>query len=304
MVVKRLLMEDLNVMVDHFIKKYSENKLLSIDFNSEEVLKHCEYILNKGFSYCVYDKGVPKGYLIGYKIDSLFFKEKGVYTPEFGFFCEGNNLNYHNILIKTLFEDMKKEGYTHHAITLMKPNMDNEFIDNGYGKRLVDVARFVEISDKPEKNIIMKKANINDFDLLYPIYLEFTTYMSSSPIFLEEENAKDELTQILSNSESEIFMFYLNDSIIGFTTLSYKSAACSRFFKDKDTVAIKGTHIKEDLQNKGYGKRILTLIDEYCINHNYKKQSTDFESLNYKANLFWPKHFKVVANSYVRYIGK
>lgn len=287
-------------LLDKAYGRYMYNDLGTDDYSREYIEKRINQILSNGFGLELYENGEPIGFICAYELDELFYHEKGCYTPEIGIYCD-LDLEKVNSLLKALYEEMRKRGFTHHSITLVQPIPEDFWVEFGYGCRVVDVARWVAVE---ETKINLKKIKEEDLDEFYPLYQEHELYMGASPIFLDTNPSKEACLKDLKNKSGKLFFIMDGDIKVGYTLVDEKEASGSEFFKDKTTLAIGSTHILEKYQHQGYGKEAIIAIMNYAHERGFNRISTDYESFNYKANRFWPRFFATVAKSYVRYIGK
>jgi len=295
--------EKIKPLIIEFYNENLNNKFLSDRFNIEYLLSEASYMIENGFAFMIEEKGSIIGYLLSFKFPRIFFGEKSVITPIFGMYIKDNDLNYITAMFSNLYKGMLNEGYTHHIMSELGDYTNETLVDMGYGKRLKDASRYTE-NEIVDSSFKLVEAKEYDFKILIDIFTEHEQYLSSGTILLErEEDLEQELHEVIKDEDHKFMMFLEGDELIGFTILG-NTPAGSPLLMDKETISIKGTHIGSSKQNKGYGKILLSLINNYCYRNNIKKQSTDFETMNYKANQFWTKHFNIIATTYLRYIGK
>lgn len=278
----------------------NRRNLFEDDFTMDDVLEKLSHIEQKGSIFVLYEDNIAKAFISGYFLDKFFFNQKGVFTPEYGAYLS-ENIKYSVALFKVLYENMKQDGYTHHVICNLIPSKDSFLQDFSYASVVKDGLRKVDGILKSK--ISLEEIKENNKQLFFPLYKEHINYMSDSPIFLGERYKKEDAISELE--DESLMLLYAKDSkgVVGFTTLSKTKRAGSELLNRDTSLAIKGTHISQLMQNKGYGKELVKAIHNYAHENGFKYVVTDFESYNALANQFWPKHFDIVMNSYVRYIG-
>ncbi|MBU1144570.1 MAG: GNAT family N-acetyltransferase [Firmicutes bacterium] len=294
--------ENMKDLVSKYYYKQNQNSYLAKNFTLEALNTDIGYLIDKGLSYVSIENEVPVGYILGYKVKELFFNNPGVYTPDFAVYFENNQVLYR--LLEVYYEKMKKLNFTHHAMTFLTPFHDDFIIQLGYGLRVIDGVRFPKKYIINDSEISIKAAEISDFNNLLPIFKEHNLYMSSSPIFLDAEDPSEELNEVLKDEHKIVFKILYKLEIIGFSIVDKKYAPGGKYFKDSETLGVKGTHIKRKYQNKQIGRRYIELLDNYCVDNGYNRLAVDFESMNLLAVTFWRKHYHLSAKTYVKYLGK
>lgn len=294
--------ENTKDLVFKYYNKHKLNSFLAKNFTFNAVKADLAYLIDQGIGYVNIENGNPLGYILGYKIQKLFFHESGVYTPDFAVYYESDEVLYQ--LLEVYYEDLKRLNFTHHVMTFLTPYKDDFIIQLGYGLRVMDGVRYPRKKFINNSEVSIEIAGIGDSNNLVSLLNEHNQYMSSSPIFLDAEDADSELNLILMDSNKIIFKILYKLETIGFSIIDKKSAAGGKYFKDNETLAVKGTHIKHEYQNKHIGRRYIELLDNYCVENGYNRLAVDFESMNLLAVKFWSKHFEISAKTYVKYLGR
>jgi len=300
MIVKATF-ENVKELLIKYYDRHKSNEFLASNFTLDSLEKDIIYLTNKGLGYVCIENEVPVGYILGYKIQNLFFNNAGIYTPDFAVYYEDETVLYQ--LLKVYYEEMKLQGFTHHAMTLLSPHQDDFIVQMGYGLRVMDGVRFPRKSVVNDSSVSIKVVDNSDFDSLLPIFVEHNQYMSSSPIFLDTDEPSEELYEILKDENKIIFKIQYHLETVGFSIVDKKFPAGGKYFKDDYTLAVKGTHIKTEFQNKHIGSRYIALLDNYCLDNSYHRLAVDYESANFLAANFWRKHYQICAKSYVKYLG-
>ncbi|PKL00803.1 MAG: hypothetical protein CVV56_03025 [Tenericutes bacterium HGW-Tenericutes-1] len=294
--------ENTKTLVSKYYIAHKQDKFLAKNFTHESLLKDINYLVDNGLGFVAIQNNISVGYLLGYKIKTLFFNESGIYSPDFAVYYDNDYVLYR--LFEEYYREMKNESITHHAITLLTPSQDDFLVQLGYGLRVMDGVRFPHKNSPTDSLVSMIKADICDYNILLNLYKEHIQYMSSSPIFLEETNPELELTDILNDNDKIVFKILYMLEVVGFSVIDKLHAPGGKYFKDSETLGIKGTHILSNFQNKQIGSRYIELLDNYCIENGYNRLAVDFESMNYLALKFWSKTFHISAKTYIKYIGK
>jgi ribosomal protein S18 acetylase RimI-like enzyme len=294
--------ENTKELVTQYYHYHKQDPFLAKNFTFESLLKDIAYLIDNGMGSVFLQNNVPVGYLLGYKIKRLFFQEPGIYTPDFAVYYENDSVLYR--LLEEYYREMKKANFSHHAMTFLTPIQDDFLIQLGYGLRVMDGVRFPQKNIKNDSLVSIDIASIHDFAVLLPLFTEHLQYMSNSPIFLEASNPEEELLDILNEVDTVVFKIRYMSEVIGFSIIDKLHAPGGKYFKDNETLGIKGTHILSQFQNMQIGSKYIELLDNYCIENGFSRLAVDFESMNLLAFKFWSKQFHISAKTYLKYIGK
>lgn len=252
-----------------------------------------------GKVYVLFQGTTPIAFIGAYFIDSLFYGQKGAYTPEYGFYLSDDAF-LNATLFASLYDDMKLQGHTHHVLSNIFKEHDVFLHDFAYAMVVKDgIAR-----TRFEPSLItLERVTMSDAKAYLTMVEEHESHMSKSPIFLGAGYDEREALESISSKDVNPMFLVHDGAFIGYTTLSKTQKAGSELLKTSDSLSVKGTHILEEYQNKGFGKEMIKAIKAYAHGLNYSYVVTDFECYNIKANIFWPKHFEIVMTSHVRYLG-
>lgn len=185
--------------------------------------------------------------------------------------------------------------------------LKNILFDLGYGSYLIDAFNDVNISNiiYEKSGYKIKKATIEDVDILYDLVKESNRYYASAPLFLKrDELNKNEIEEIIV--KNNVLIVWDKEIAIGFVNLTI---ADENNFIDMSIINCAlideiGIYIKLEYRNKKIGIELLREIINYCKEHKVEYIHVDFETANLYGNKFWRKYFTPMLLSMRRTINK
>lgn len=177
--------------------------------------------------------------------------------------------------------------------------------DLGFGSYLVDgfACPNTEIIDTSGYKI--RKAELQDVEILYSLVEESREYYSSAPLFLKrDEYSTDDISEVIQNSK--VFIAFDDNSAIGFINIniSQENDIINLSVSNSGQIDEIGAYIKPEYRGRGLGKGLLKNVFDYCYSNGIKSIHVDFETANLFANKFWRKYFSPMLLSVRRTINK
>jgi GNAT superfamily N-acetyltransferase len=245
------------------------------------------------------------GYFTGFQILGYVNKVNAIYIPDWGHYAEDLE-DYYN-MYKELAAIWIDRGYRFHMISVYSTlDLVQETISwLGFGKMILDgilnAATFV-INDKdPNANYEIRKGGMNDLHFVIPLSLEFASYMSRSPIFLQKESPDMQYYKKWAETESHHYwLAFSGRTPIGYIQIESGAEDVSTIVRDPESVSITGMYVSPSYRNKDVGRLLL----EQAVNwtkENALRLCVDFEATNNLAREFWLKYFKPFSFTYYRY---
>ncbi|MDP4109511.1 MAG: GNAT family N-acetyltransferase [Bacillota bacterium] len=203
-------------------------------------------------------------------------------------------------LYKAASQAWADAGIKNHYFTICLSDeaAKNWLFDLGFGSYVVDAFNIPgKAQKKPEAkdNIIIARAQPDDFNNLFEIVNESCRYYSRAPLFLAKDHYfQADLEKLIKGGK--VFIAKDSGAIIGFMNLSVAQdgdifSMCGKGFGRIDEI---GAYIKEEYRNKNVGAKLLSALNEYCAQNGIPCVHVDFESANLYGNRFWRKHFTPV----------
>jgi len=183
--------------------------------------------------------------------------------------------------------------------------LKNTLYDLGFGSYLIDAFARTDTKPDADSGYEIRKADLNDTDILFTLAEESRHYYASSPLFLKRDPySADDISQIIENGN--VFIAFDNNIPVGFINLSISNEnnCIDLSVKNCGMIDEIGAYIKPEHRGKNLGKDLLTTAFNYCASNNIELIHVDFETANLFANKFWKKYFSPVLLSVRRTINK
>jgi GNAT superfamily N-acetyltransferase len=183
--------------------------------------------------------------------------------------------------------------------------LKNTLYDLGFGSYLIDAFARTDTKPDADSGYEIRKADLNDTDILFTLAEESRHYYASSPLFLKRDPySADDISQIIENGN--VFIAFDNNIPVGFINLSISNEnnCIDLSVKNCGMIDEIGAYIKPEHRGENLGKDLLTTAFNYCASNNIELIHVDFETANLFANKFWKKYFSPVLLSVRRTINK
>lgn len=300
----------LEVLEKKFHSMCSSYPYYSKRLTSKETLEgYVDWMIKNHNGFVLYAHNEPVSFMHNIMSNQMFYKEKGVYTAEWGYYFDESYLSGMPLLLKASYEIYLEGKYTHHAISLLnhEPDTIKAFFENGYGSRCVDsLLKLANEFDIDYNGFSVAEATADDLESIIPIIEEHDMYMCAAPTLLgfDYTEPKEQYKEWMDNDDIIIWKATKDNLIYGIMmTTKGKAGGCDSIYDDK-TIGIQTTHVLEKYRGNGIGKLLVEHVANYGVQQGYEKLSVDYESLNPSANAFWKKYFTPVITSVTRYLGK
>ena len=267
-----------------------------------------EEVLEEGSGVFAFSGGRLAGFLVGFPVETLFGKARGIYVPVYG---QGTLKENRRGIYRGLYREaaalwVAEERLTH-AVTLYAH--DGEALDTwfwlGFGLRCVDALREVRPLQAPGlRDIALKKTTLEDLPALAGILDEHYRYFLNSPIFMPHPN-KDPLEEFrnwLQKDNHHAWAACGDGKLLGY--MRVQPAAESFVSTHKRAMNITGAHVLEGKRKAGIGTMLLEETQRWLATEGYTLCGVDFESFNTPGSSFWNKYFTPYTYSLVRRIDE
>ena len=151
----------------------------------------------------------------------------------------------------------------------------------------------------------IRRAELQDAEILYNLVEESREYYSSAPLFLRRDRySRNDILEIIQ--KSNVFIAWEANNVIGFTnvSVSQRDNIIDLSVNNSGLIDEIGAYIKPEYRGKGLGKELLKYVFDYCNNNGFEGIHVDFETANIFANKFWRKYFNPMLLSVRRTINK
>lgn len=177
--------------------------------------------------------------------------------------------------------------------------------DLDFGSYLVDGFTCPNIEINCTSGYQIRKAELQDLEILYSLVEESRQYYSSAPIFLKRDlYSTDDISKVIRNSN--VFIAFDGSKAIGLINLSVskENDIINLSVSNSGQIDELGAYIKPEFRGKGLGKELLKSVFDFCNSQGIKSIHVDFETANLFANKFWKKYFNPMLLSVRRTINK
>lgn len=251
----------------------------------------------EGSGWAFYETNQLKGFLAGYKMDTLFGKAKGVYIPLYGhaIFAEEENeirKNYQK-MYSYASAQWVKDGYLSHTITVYAKNCID--VDTwfwlGFGNRCVDSIKSCETVETTNQKKRIKKAEFEDLESLAILEEKNHKYFRTTPLFMpaEDTNPLKSLKEWFSAENRHLWLAFESEKPVGFMRIQNEGESFISYHKS--IMNITGAYIIPEKRGGNIATDLLNEIQNWLLKNDYPLLGVDFESFNIKGASFWNSHF-------------
>lgn len=181
----------------------------------------------------------------------------------------------------------------------------NFLYDLGFGSYLIDAFSLTNYRVNTTNNYGIRKAELQDVDILHDLVEESRDYYSSAPIFLRRDQySRENISELIQSSN--VFIAYENNNAIGFINVSVSNMdnIIDLSVENSGLLDEIGAYIRPEYRGMGLGTDLLNHVIDYCNGNGIKVIHVDFETANIFANKFWRKYFNPMLLSVRRTINK
>ncbi len=277
-----------------------------------ENVAHVADMLDELFQTCpgvaAIENGRLAGYMGWYIVEN--FREAditGAYVPIWGHATAGNAVAaVYRAMYRTASAYWATRGCGVHAISLLADDKPAEKIWfwNGFGMALVDAIRpTVPLNVKPVEDLTVRKAQIQDAELIAVLDREHWRHYSEPPIFMATHPSitPDECREFISGPSNTYWLAELEGEPAGLMRFEAHSHGATEIVESGSTIAITGGYIRPQYRGKGSAPALLDAALHYYSERGFERCSVDFESFNPEAANFWMKYFVPVSFSLMRH---
>lgn len=189
---------------------------------------------------------------------------------------------------------------------------DQEIIDSlfwlGFGMVAVDAMRdFRNVEeDRSSVDVEIRRAGLDDLELVTSLSEENQRYMAGSPIYLAlaKKEGKEYHEKWLSNPLNALWLASYKGEVVSCMGIGPSSEDAAYIISDEKTASIGRAYTKEHLRGKGIGTALLNQSLNWARSKGYERCAVDFEPENVLASSFWLKHFRPICFSVIRQIDQ
>jgi len=193
-----------------------------------------------------------------------------------------------------------------HLITVLE--YDREVIETlfwfGFGMASVDAIRDFSAIHGPYADVDVRRAGLNDIDIVLSLSHEQQQYMAKSPIFMVPRlmESREGLEKWLSNSNNAIWLALYKKAIVSYVGIGPLDDDGIYVVTDSKTARATRAFTKEPLRRKKIASTLLKHALDWIGQKGFNRCYVDFEPENVLGSYFWLKHFKPVCFTLIRQV--
>lgn len=252
------------------------------------------------------ENGKLSGYLIG-RLLRIWRGRRSAFVPFWGHAVAGEKRRK---ILEQMYAQLSNEwimnGCFTHLISVLVN--DEKIIDTlfwlGFGMAVVDTMRDFSDVHGPTAAVEIRRANLDDMDVVVSLDHELARYLAGPPIFvaMTEKRNKEYHEKWLSKSTHALWLASDKGGVVSYMKICPLNE--DYLITDEKTAWIQGAYTKERLRGKGIGTVLLKRCLDWAQSQDYERCAVDFESENVLASAFWTRHFQPVCFSLIRQIDK
>ncbi|KPL16004.1 hypothetical protein AMJ74_00200 [candidate division WOR_3 bacterium SM1_77] len=253
---------------------------------------------------------LKNGNLSGYLIGQLLPAWRGRRSTFVPFWAHAVTGKKRRMILQYMYAHLSSNwtanGCFTHLISVLAN--DKEMLDTlfwfGFGMAVIDSIRDFSDLQSPLADIEVRRASLDDLEIILLLSQEFRRYMAGPPIFmpLVEKSSKKYNEKWLSNPANALWLGLYKKEAVAYMEIG--SLNEDYVITDEKTVWIQGAYTKEHLRGKGFGAALLKCALDWAQAQGYEKCAVDFEGENILASAFWLRHFRPTCFSLVRQVDE
>lgn len=176
----------------------------------------------------------------------------------------------------------------------------------GFGYYVIDGLRRLDPAPGAP-NVNVRRAKVDDLDILIDLDDQLWTHLSSSPVFLSDDDDGDpraELEAALTDPKHAFFIAYRDNTPVAFLHVERDNDGACTIVRDPGTAAITGAYTLPEARGDGIATALLNHGLHWAAQNGFVRCSVDFEAMNVPAARFWLRHFAPVCVSLHRHVNE
>ena len=238
---------------------------------------------------------------------------RAAYSPEFGHAAAwGREVEAHRALYREASARWFDAGCRIHCLTDLAGDgaLERFWFTSGFGGLGQDALRPLPgppVLDSPARLVTgrglrVRAAEPADIPALVRLDAEHVRHYADPPVLMMPRPAEteDDLAAFLSRPPNAYWLVEAAGEPQGFLRFEAASHGAVRISLAPDTISITGAFVRSAWRGRGAATAMLAgaVVDHAA--QGFRRMAVDYETINPEALDFWPRHFAVVASSYVR----
>lgn len=304
---------DVDEMFDMFFNYYDKFKspydeLPRSDSWRNNIYEKLKELINDNPAVVVLEDNIMVGYLSGYcPISNYRGSQKSVHTPDWGH-CVNykDKAKIYNLMLSEIWTSwLERRCYNHSISYLIDEEIQTYFFDMSYGSIVEDGILSLDnnnvIADLDDNRIKIRRAKKDDIEILLAFVTLLINSLNEKPIFrYGTPSTSEEVEYEFFEKEGICLVAEKDNRIIACMRGHFGTTTNSDLLSNDTNIAIDYTYVKEEYRGKHLAKK---LLEEMLLEAKKSKMKTctvDYETHNYKAKIFWRKHFNIFTKTLMR----
>lgn len=248
------------------------------------------------------------GFLTGQVLPD-FRGHRAVWSPEWANAAEvKDSKEIYQSMYEVLSSKWVADGCSNHLITLFTDDYDaiDAWFWEGFAMVAVDALRDLSPIGKRSASIRIRKAEIQDSDLLSKFCEKLVQHLLAAPTFLKQDHKdeKEHYEKLLSDPLCPRWFAYLGKDPVAFIGLEPANSSKCHIVSDEKTIRVADAFTLKDERHQGIATSLLSHAIEWAKSAGHIRCTVDFEPENIIARRFWLRHFQPICYSLVRHIDE
>jgi ribosomal protein S18 acetylase RimI-like enzyme len=235
------------------------------------------------------------------------------YSPEYGHGVRRDRaLEIQRALYRAAAARWWATGCRIHCLTVLAgdPGLERSWFESGFGMLgqdalrpldpAVALARLPAMSGTP--GVVARRAALADVPVLARLDAEHCRHYAAPPVLMMPLTpaTEDDLARFLTREPNSIWLAEIEGRAQGFLRFEPESHGAARISLGPGTISITGAFTRPAWRGRGAATAMLAGAVADYAGRGFERMAVDYETINPEALAFWPRHFRVVASSYLR----
>ena len=238
---------------------------------------------------------------------------RAAYSPEFGHAAaRGREVEAYRALYRAASGRWFDAGCRIHCLTDLAgdASLARFWFASGFGELGQDALRPLPgppVLDSPTRPVTgrdlrVRAAGAADIPALARLDAEHVRHYADPPVLMVPQHPETEadLSAFLAQPPNAYWLVEAAGEPQGFLRFEAESHGAARISLAPDTISITGAFVRPAWRARGAATAMLAGAVAHHAAQGFQRMAVDYETINPEALAFWPRHFAVVASSYVR----
>lgn len=279
--------------------------------NRSRVASLLEGIMAQCPGVAALERGKLVGYLGWWTIDGFRATERrAAYVPEWAHATvhmgmDESRPGIYRAMYRAAATHWVEAGCKAHAVTLLASDKvaERTWFWSGFGLTVIDAVRTMQpLKAVLPPNLLVRKATLDDVELLADIEAEHWTHYAQPPTLMTPQapDGPEEFAALLSAPQNSAWLALDGGRAAAYMRFEVGSHGAAQIVQSEEAFAITGAFTRLAYRGQHAAPALLdSALRDYAA-RGYTCCTVDFESLNPEATAFWMKYFDPVCLSVIR----